>query len=190
MHFGSPTNHLSKTPKSHRTPHNGYYWHARTAATGKNQAQPRAKNAKLKEAAVQDAFNMQELLDELAAYKAELAAVEAKEAAQRRKALNEIQAAVQEDKQNDTVRVERLKGSAGDSLDGFGEQGDAVPAFPAHGAPLRRQGRLARISRFIDDWATAEFIKTLLKNRRAAAARRARIERAADDADMDVDEDF
>ncbi|KZV98456.1 hypothetical protein EXIGLDRAFT_700982 [Exidia glandulosa HHB12029] len=194
----------------------------RALAAAKDKATPtRAKKTPAKEAAARDAFDMQELRDQLAAAQAELSAVKAKEGPQRRKALAEINAAVQEDEDNDTVRIERPKGSAGDGfkLRQVMGLGDKVARYRRiqrtirrcidkaglrDDAPFRTQdiGKLGNVykarpharekhpylRRFVNDWATAEFVKMLLKNRRAQLTRRTRRESAADDVDMENDD--
>ncbi|EJD35527.1 hypothetical protein AURDEDRAFT_130578 [Auricularia subglabra TFB-10046 SS5] len=162
-----------------------------------------AKKLAEKELAARDALFCKEAEALIAQQAAEIAALKE----HRRKAIANVNAAVQDELDNDEVRIERPKGSAGKGfslrtemrlngnpllykriqrtvhrcVDKAGlDEGKGIRAQDTqklsniYKAARERQPRLKR---FINDWATAEMVRVLLRNRRQYAARQARREK-------------
>ncbi|KZV97567.1 hypothetical protein EXIGLDRAFT_703214 [Exidia glandulosa HHB12029] len=158
------------------------------------------KKLSAKEIAARDARVAQELQAQVEAMAAELAALKLEQA----KSLEKAQAVVQEVIESESTRIERPTGSAGDGFSLIREMKltgqkevykriqrtvrrcvDRAGLDETKG--IRRQDtvKLANIfkasrelqpylRKFVNDWATIEFVKMLLRNRRQHAARRAR----------------
>ncbi|EJD42288.1 hypothetical protein AURDEDRAFT_126516 [Auricularia subglabra TFB-10046 SS5] len=185
------------------------------SSTSTTSAPKRLSAAAAKEIAARDALFRKEAEALIAQQAAEIAAMKE----QRRKALANVNAAVQDELDNDNVRIDRPKGSAGNGFSLRTEMQldnnqqlykriqrtvrrcvDKAALNEAHG--IRKQDTIKlcnvykaarelqpRLKRFVNDWATAEMVKLLLRNRRQYAARRARREESPElELDIDMEE--